>query len=61
MIQTMSIPTKQPEEAEEATVAPEERDVGFASLAGVSKSWTSVSFRHQYVKVASEAQIPRKQ
>jgi hypothetical protein len=38
MIKTMSMPTKQPEEAEEAIVAPEERDVGFASLAEMSKS-----------------------
>jgi hypothetical protein len=38
MIKTMLMPTKQPEEAEEATVAPEERDSELASLAAISKS-----------------------
>jgi hypothetical protein len=57
----MSMPIKQPEEAEEATVAPEDRDAEFASLAAISKSCTLVSFLPPYVKVASEVQIPRKQ
>jgi hypothetical protein len=61
MIKTMSMRTKQPEEAEEATVAPEERDVEFASLGAISKSCQSGSFLRPYVKVTSKAQIPRKQ
>jgi hypothetical protein len=60
MIKTMSMPTKQPEEGDEATVAPEERDVEFASLVAISKSCTCGSFVTPYVKVGSEAQIPRK-
>jgi hypothetical protein len=61
MIKTMSMPTKQPEEADEAPVAPEERDVEFTSLGAISKSCKKRSFRPPYVKVASETQIPRKQ
>jgi hypothetical protein len=55
------MPTKQPEEVDEASVTPEERDVEFASIAAVSKSCRFVSFLPPYVKMASEAQIPRKQ
>jgi hypothetical protein len=39
------MPTKQPEEAEDTTVAPEERDVEFASLAVLSISARSNLFK----------------
>jgi hypothetical protein len=61
MIKTMSMQTTQKEEVDKATVAPEERSVAFASPAAISKSCKRVSFLRPYVKVASEAQIPRKQ
>jgi hypothetical protein len=37
MIKPLSMPTKQWEEAGEATVVPEERDVEFVSLGAISK------------------------
>jgi hypothetical protein len=57
----MSMPTKQPEEVEEATVDPEERDVESASLGAISKSCKSRSFLPADVKLPREAQISRKQ
>jgi hypothetical protein len=39
MIKTVSMPTKQPEEAGEARVTPEERDVEFAAIAEIPKTY----------------------
>jgi hypothetical protein len=41
MIKTMSMPTKQPEEVDDASVAPGERGVEFAWIVANSKSWKS--------------------